>query len=211
MVHIVGHWTWAGEEGKTRAVKVYSNCEEVELFLNGRSLGKGENKVFPGLEHPPRIWQVPFQPGTLKAVAKSHGKEIVHEIKTAGATHHILLESDVQQLKSGDPESLAYLTASVVDAAGTVVPDSHPSITFTSYGPGELLPQSWLGYPTGLTWNARAGKTRIAFRATSRSGLAVISAYSPGLGMGRLEINVAAVGKENEMDYQEKFETDELK
>ncbi len=211
MVHIVGPWTWAGEEGKTRAVKVYSNCEEVELFLNGRSLGKAENKDFPGLKHPPRIWQVPYQPGTLKAVAKSQGKEFVHEIRTAGAAHHILLESDVQQLKSGDLESLAYLTASVVDAAGTVVPDSHHPITFTSYGPGQLLPQTWLGYPTGLTWNAVAGKTRIAFRATSRSGLAVISAYSPGLGMGRLEMNVSGTGKENEMDYQEKFEEDELK
>jgi len=211
MVHIVGHWTWPEDGGKARAVKVYSNCEEVELFLNGRSQGKKGRGVDLGLANPPRIWQVPFQPGTLRAVAFNQGKEIVHEIRTAGAPHHILLEPDVSRLKSGDPESYAYLTASVVDAAGTVVPDSHHAITFTSYGPGQLLPQTWLGFPTGLTWNVVAGKTRIAFRSSSRNGLAVISAYSPGLGMGRAEINVTAAGKENEMDYLEKTAADELK
>ncbi len=211
MVHIVGHWTWPGEEGKLRRVKVYSNCEEVELFLNGRSLGKKGKGDYPGLAHPPRIWDVPYQPGILKAVALSDGKEISHEVRTAGAAHRILLESDERELVAGDRESIAYLTASIVDEGGTVVPDSVAPITFTSYGPGELLPQTWLGRPTGVTWNAIAGKTRIAFRATSRSGLSVISAYSPGLKMGRVEINVAAPGKENEMDYIEKFKTDELK
>lgn len=211
MVHIVGHWTWPGEDGKPRAVKVHSNCEEVELFLNGRSLGKQRRGADTGLAYPPRVWQVPFQPGTLRAVAFHQGREIAHEIRTAGAAHHILLETDASQLESGDAESYAYLTASVVDEAGTVVPDAHHPITFTSYGPGQLLPQTWLGHPTGLTWNFVAGKTRVAFKATSRSGTAVISAYSPGLGMGRLEINVTAAGRENEMDYQEKFATDELK
>ena len=211
MVHIVGHWTWPGDEGKTRQVKVYSNCEEVELFLNGRSLGRKGEVSGPELAHPARIWQVPYQPGILKAVALHRGAETTHQIRTAGTAHHILLESDVAQLKSGDPESYAYLTASVVDSEGTVVPDSYHTITFTSYGPGQLLPQTWLGYPTGLTWHVVAGKTRVAFRATARTGLAVISAYSPGLGLGRLELNVAAPGKENEMDYQEKSATDELK
>jgi beta-galactosidase len=211
MVHIVGHWTWFGEEGKIKSVKVYSNCDAVELFLNGRSLGKKEMENYPGLTHPPRIWQVPFQPGRLKALASHHGQEIVQEIRTAGPAHHILLESDSPKLKSGDLESLAYITACVVDKDGTVVPDSHHTLTFTSYGPGQLLPQTWLGYPTGLTWDVIAGKTRIAFRAASHIGSAVISAHSPGLGMGRLEINVGAAGKENEMDYQEKFESDELK
>jgi beta-galactosidase len=211
MVHIVGHWTWRGDEGKTKTVKVYSNCAEVELFLNGHSLGKKGKGEYPGLTHPPRIWQVPFQPGSLKAVAFHQGKEIAHEVRTAGPAHHILLESDAPQLKSGDLESFAYITASVMDKDGTVVPDSYHTMTFTSYGPGQLLPQTWLGYPTGLTWNVIAGKTRVAFRATSRNGQVVISAYSPGLAMGRLELNVTATGKENEMDYQEKFETDELK
>ncbi len=210
MVHIVGHWTWPGEEGRTRPVKVYSNANEVELFLNGKSLGTRPGSDYPGLAHPPRVWQVPYQPGTLKAVARSSGKELDHEVKTAGSPHHIALESDVQQLRSGDPESLAYITASVVDQAGTVVPSSHDPITFTSYGPGELLEQSWLGHGKGLTWNVVAGKTVAAFRSTPRTGRAVISAYSPGLVMGRIELQVTAPGRPDEMEYKEKFEVDEL-
>jgi beta-galactosidase len=210
MAHIVGHWTWPDEEGKTKSVKVYSNADEVELFLNGKSLGTQTASSSSGLEHSPRIWQVPYQSGTLKAVGHSRGKEVVHEIRTAGRAHHILLESDVQRLEAGDPESLAYLTASVVDRDGTVVPDSHQVVTFTSYGPGELLKQTWLGHGTGLTWNAVAGQTRVAFRATSRTGQTVISAYSPGLLMGRIELEISKPGTPNEMEYKEKFEVDEM-
>jgi beta-galactosidase len=210
MVHMVGHWTWLGEEGKIKLVKVYSNAEEVELFLNGKSLGIKPGGSTPGLVHPPRVWQVPYQQGTLKAVARNQGKEISHEMKTAGPAHHIKLESDVHQLKSGDPESLAYITASVVDHKGTVVPNSHDAVTFTSYGPGELLEQTWLGHGTGLTWNVIAGKTSVAFRSTARTGGATISAYSPGLEMGRIELDVTSPGQSNEMEYKEKFEVDEM-
>ena len=183
----------------------------MELFLNGRSLGKKGKGEYPGLLHAPRIWKVAFEAGTLKAVGSAVGREFIHEIKTAGRADHILLESDVSQLTSGDPESLAYLTASVVDEAGIVVPDSYHAITFTSFGPGTLLPQTWLGHGTGLTWNVVAGKTRVAFRSTLRSGRAVVSAYSPGLRMGRLEIVVTAPGKIDEMDYLDKFRADEIK
>jgi Glycoside hydrolase family 2 C-terminal domain 5 len=121
-----------------------------------------------------------------------------------------VLTSDTPQLVSGDPESVAYLTATVVDRAGVVVPGAVSAITFTSYGPGELMRQSWLGHGTGLTWNAIAGQTRVAFRATPRSGRTVISAYSPGLRMGRTTIRVTGPGKPDEMNYVELDKRDEL-
>jgi beta-galactosidase len=210
MVHIVGHWTWPGEEGKTRTVKVYSNAQEVELFLNGGSLGTKKNVRDAGLLRPPRLWEVQYQPGALKAVARTSAGEIVDERKTAGPAYRILLESDTPQLISGDPESLAYITASVVDEAGVTVPGDHSPISFTSYGPGRLLEQTWLTYGTGLTWNSVDGKTRVAFRSAPRSGMAVISAYSPGVRMGRIEIDVSAPGKPDEMNYKELFKEDEL-
>lgn len=201
LVHIVGHWTWPGEEGKTRLVKVYSNSPEVELLLNGKSLGNKRDKSEANLLHAPRVWEVPYQPGTLKALARGSGYELTEERRTAGPADKIVLHSDVAQLRSGDPESLAYITALVVDQHGTVVPGAANAITFTLYGPGELLKQTWLGHGTGWTWNAVAGKTLIAFRATSRSGEAVISAYSPELRMGRLRIKVDGQGKRDEMEY----------
>ena len=65
------------------------------------------------------------------------------------------------------------------------------------------LPQTWLGHGTGLTWNAVGGMTRIALRATERSGHAVVSAYSPGLRMGRLNVDTTGPGKPDEMEYKE--------
>jgi beta-galactosidase len=209
MVHIVGHWTWPRDEGKVKSVKVYSNAEEVELFLNGSSLGAKKDSDRLALPHPPHVWDVPYHPGTLKAVARSRGAEMADERRTADVAHHILLEADVRQLKSGDRESLAYITALVVDQQGTVVPTASQAISFTSYGPGELLPQTWPGHGTGFTWNVIDGKTCVAFRATSRTGRAVISGFSPGLGMGRLEIDLRAPGKPDEMEYQEIFKEDE--
>jgi len=203
MVHIVGHWTWPGQEGKMRTVKVYSNAGRVELYLNGKALGTTAPDQAQGLTHPPQVWRVPYQPGVLRAVCHAEGRELADERKTAGSAVKIVLETDAEKLVSGDAESLAYITAYVTDANGTVVPDAAQAISFTLYGTGELLPQTWLGHGTGLTWNAVGGMTRIALRATERSGHAVVSAYSPGLRMGRVSVDITGPGKPDEMEYKE--------
>jgi beta-galactosidase len=211
MVHIVGHWTLPGQEGKKRQVEVLSNQENVELFLNGRSLGVQTNHAGMGLEYPPRIWQLPYEPGTLRAVGRTGADYVSDEQKTAGPAFKIVLTSDTLKLASGDPESLAYITAFVTDEAGVVVPGAHPTITFSSYGPGQLLKQKWLGHSVGTTWETVDGTTRIAFRSTQRSGRATISAYSPGLQADQIYIEVTAPGKPDEMNYKELFTTDEIK
>ena len=208
MVHILGHWTWPMSEGKERAVTVFSNADEVELVLNGRSLGTKSDARDAGLLHPPRVWTLRYEPGTLEAVARHHGDEIRDQRRTAGAPHHLVLEADTHALESGNLESLAYISARVVDANGTLVPSAAHPITFTSDGPGELLRQSSLGHGAAWTLDAGAGITQMAFRSTDRTGHATISAYSPGLGMGRVEISVQAPGKPDEMEYKEHFEED---
>ena len=209
MVHILGHWTWPAAEGTARSVKVFSNAAEVELILNGRSLGAKQDSPDGELPHPPRVWTVPYQPGTLVAVARHAGKEIREERRTAGAPHHLVLDADKRELESGNLESLAYITARVVDGNGVVVPSASCPVTFTSDGPGELLRQSSLGHGTGWTLDTVAGLTQMAFRATGRTGHATISAYSSGLRMGRIEISVQAPGKPDEMEYKERFDNDE--
>jgi len=210
MVHIVGHWTWPGEEGSMRTVEVLSNQDEVELFLNGKSLGVKKNIPTAGLLYPPRTWQVRYESGILKAVARTSGEETTDQQTTAGPAYAIALTSDTQQIVSGDPESVAYITASIVDRNGVVISDAHPAVSFTWYGPGELMKQNWLGHGTGLTWNTVDGTTRVAFRSTPYSGRAVISAYSPGLRLGRMTINVTAPGKRDEMNYIDLDRNDEL-
>ena len=202
MVHICGHWTWPDDKGAKKSVKVYSNLEEVELLLNGKSLGVKKGDTYPGLAHPPRTWDLPYEPGTLQAIARSGSRSVTDTRKTAGPAARIDLTSDVDRVRSGDRESLAYLTASVVDRDGTVVPTAFHPISFTSYGPGELLPQIWAGHKEGFTWNAIAGMTRIAFRATDRVGRSAISAYSPGLLLGRKNIDVVTPGKRDEIEFR---------
>lgn len=202
MVHICGHWTFPGEEGKKKSVKVYSNCEQLELILNGRSLGVKQDGKREGLTHPPRVWEVSYEAGTLEAIGRSESQTVLDLRKTCGPPTGIVLRSDVDHVISGDRESLAYITASIVDKDGTVDPHAYNTIAFTSYGPGELLPQTWAGYPTGLTWNAIAGMTAVALRSTDRIGRCRVTAYSPGLSLGRLEIAVSLKGKRDEMEYR---------
>ncbi len=70
VLHLFPHWNWKGEEGKVKDVWVYSNCTEVELLLNGKSLGKKKMETLGHLE-----WKVPYQPGSLQAVGYINGKE----------------------------------------------------------------------------------------------------------------------------------------
>src|ERR1044071_1816923 len=135
MVHICGHWTWPGTEGKTRQVRVYSNCARLELKLNGRSLGVKENAKHEGLAFPARMWDVPYEAGVLEATGYAGSQSIVDKRTTAGAPSGIVLHSDLDRLNSGDRESLAYITASIVDKDGTVVPSAYVPISFTWYGP----------------------------------------------------------------------------
>jgi beta-galactosidase len=202
MVHICGHWTWPGEEGKSRRVQVYSNCSKLELKLNGRSLEVKENARHEGLAFPARIWDVPYEAGVLEAIGSSGSQAVSDQRKTAGPAAGIVLRSDVDRIASGDRESLAYITAAIVDKDQTVVPTAFHPISFIWYGPGELLPQTWTGYPTGLTWSAVAGLTGVALRATDRIGRCRVTAFSPGLSLGRIEIAVAAKGKKDEMEYR---------
>jgi len=77
MVHICGHWTWPGEEGRPRAVTVVTNCQSFELFLDKRSLGarKCEN---------PMRWEVVYEPSALKAVGSCGGRKLTDELRPAG-------------------------------------------------------------------------------------------------------------------------------
>ncbi len=105
MVHVLPHWNWAGREGQPIPVMAYTNAEEVELLLNGQSLGrkkKGEPFVMPvgqkisdDLRFTTKyrlVWEVPYAPGTLKAVAYTAGKPVASaEVKTAGAPARVVL------------------------------------------------------------------------------------------------------------------------
>jgi beta-galactosidase len=132
VLHLFPHWNW--EKGKPVDVwAYYNNADEVELFLNGRSLGI--KKKTGGALHVQ--WRVNFEPGTLRAVSRRNGRTVLtREVKTAGKPAGIILEADRSVLLPH--HDLSFITAKIVDAAGTVVPDADNEIVFSVTGEGYL-------------------------------------------------------------------------
>src|SRR6185437_14891895 len=152
MVHLLPHWNWQGQEGQTIPVMAYSNAEEVELFLNGKSLGRkkrfsdewempvGHNVSDTGkfLSKYRRIWEVPYQPGTLKAVAYSGGKQVAaQEVRTAGAPARIKLTAD-RNVIHADSDDLSYVTVRIEDKDGNLAPTAENLIHFNVTGAGDI-------------------------------------------------------------------------
>jgi beta-galactosidase len=152
MVHLLPHWNWAGREGQPIPVMAYTNAEEVGLFLNGQSLGrkrKGaelfEMPVGPKISEDRRfltkyrlVWQVPYAPGTLKAVAYNGGKPVATaEVKTAGAPERLVLEPDRSRIRA-DGEDLSFVTVRVEDAEGNLVPGADNLVRFAVGGAGRI-------------------------------------------------------------------------
>jgi beta-galactosidase len=126
VLHIFPHWNW--EAGKIVDVwAYYNNADEVELFLNGKSLGT-RKKIDDDLHV---VWRVPFEAGTLKAISKKDEKIILQkEIKTAGAPYKIELIADKQN-KNADSDALTFITATIVDKDGNLVPNANNLIEFS--------------------------------------------------------------------------------
>jgi len=134
MVHLLPHWTWPGLEGKTIPVIGYTNCDRVELFLNGESLGSRDHDAQKMCVR----WDVPYRPGTLKAVAYRGGKEVASCVHgTAGEPAAIQLEAEPSI--RGDRTGIGHVAITVVDAEGRFVPHANPMICIGVDGPGRLI------------------------------------------------------------------------
>ncbi|WP_448698354.1 beta-galactosidase GalB [Mucilaginibacter sp. AW1-3] len=181
VLHIFPHWNW--QPGKVVDVWAYYNCaDEVELFLNGKSLGV-KKKQGDDLHV---MWRVKYEPGTLKAVSKLNGKVVlVKEIKTAGKAAKIDLIADKEKLKA-DGSDLSYITTKITDAQGNLVPDADNAVQFEVSGPGFIA-----GVDNGLQTSLEPfnSSSRKAFnglclaiiQAKNYTGKIMVTATSPGL------------------------------
>ena len=195
-LHILPHWNW--EDGQKVPVFVYTDSPSAELFLNGRSLGV-KTKVTPkkktkgdrleDVEARYRLrWDVPFAPGELMAVSIDASGQSVDTafVRTAGAPAAVKIEYDGRRLQA-DGEDLAYVTVSIVDAAGNLCPLADSPVTFDVTGPGAFRACA-NGDPTciepfqGPSMHAFNGKlTAIVQSSSSEAGKIYLHATSPGL------------------------------
>jgi beta-galactosidase len=135
MVHLLPHWTWPGREGQPIDVRVYSNAAEIELFLNGKSLGR---KAMPTDSH--LEWNVPYQPGKLYAQGyDAQGKKIASDaVETTTAPAAIQLAANDTKI-AADGRAISVITVRVEDTEGRTVPDSANPIQFHLTGPGKII------------------------------------------------------------------------
>jgi beta-galactosidase len=123
-------WTPANRNPHTETIEVYTNAEEADLLLNGKSLGR--HKLHPDASA--LTWQIPFEAGTLTAIAYNGGRQIARdELRTACKPFAVRLTPEHTSF-TASPEDLLYFHADVVDAAGVVVPDSSELLHFTVSG-----------------------------------------------------------------------------
>lgn len=134
VLHLLPHWNWDGREGEEIDVRCFSNCEAVELLLNGESLGR---QNVPRNSH--LRWKVRYAPGTLRACG-FRGGQVVAETKreTTSVPAAVQLLADRAQL-AADGEDVSVVTVAVVDARGRLVPTAANPIQFSLEGPGRIL------------------------------------------------------------------------
>lgn len=137
MAHILPHWNWPERIGKNVPVHVYTSGDEAELFVNGKSLGRKAKE--PGKDFR-LVWDsVIYEPGTVKVIAYKNGKKWSEsEMKTTGEPAVIGLRADRESIKA-DGSDLLFITATVEDQLGLMVPRGNPIISFSVEGPGEIV------------------------------------------------------------------------
>jgi beta-galactosidase len=130
MVHLLPHWNWIGFEGEIISVWAYTNCEELELFLNGESLGKKQIEKFGHGE-----WEVAYTPGVIEVKAYLGGKEVCSDKKTtSGKAYRLVLTQDTPDV-SANGDDIALFTCTVEDENGIEVPDASVSlVSFSAKG-----------------------------------------------------------------------------
>jgi beta-galactosidase len=134
VVHLLPHWNWKGNEGQEINVWAYSNCDEVELFLNKKSLGRQTMPKDSHLE-----WKVKYVPGTLLARGFKNGKEVCRDqVETTGEPVAVQLVPDRTSVKA-DGQDVSVITVEAKDAKGRPVPTAGNEIEFSLEGPGRII------------------------------------------------------------------------
>ena len=204
MVHVLPHWNWEGKEGEIIPVVSYTNAEEVELFVNGQSLGKKRKGVdktpipinfidWEGGRYkethlsPYRLmWEVPYKPGSLRVVAYTNGEVVAEKrIHTAGKPAKIELIPDRVSLHA-DGKDISFITVRITDKDGNLCPNANHLIEFSVSDLGTIAavgngdPATTAPFQSNQR-KAFNGLCMLMVKTTKKSGTISIQATSDGL------------------------------
>ena len=137
-IHLLPHWTWPDRKGKVTPVYCYTDCPSAELFVNGKSQGRRYKDKSSRLDRYRLRWNdVVYQPGEIRVVAYDDNGNVVGEqtVRTAGKAARLSLDADRQAI-AADGNDLAFITVSLCDADGTLIPDADNQLVFEVTGAG---------------------------------------------------------------------------
>ncbi|MFO7621996.1 MAG: DUF4982 domain-containing protein, partial [Bacteroidales bacterium] len=180
---VTDNWNWPGEEGKLIEVTVYSSCEQAELLLNGKSLGR---KPTDRSTEYRATWQVQYEPGTLKAVGYNKRKQVKSaELKSAGEPSQIVLSADRSVIRS-DGQDLSYITVELTDENGIRNPLADNLVSFETEGPGTIIAvgnANPVSLESIISHERKAwrGRCLVILKSGSEAGTVTLKAKSPGL------------------------------
>jgi beta-galactosidase len=188
VLHVMPHWTWPGKAGQTIPVRVFSNCKEVELYLNGKSLGRQAMRLNWFLD-----WNVPYEPGVLAAKGYDGNRLLAAtKVQTAGPPAALQFAPDRSVIKAGLGD-LSIVDVAVVDTNGCVVPTASDLIDFQIIGPGKIIGVG-NGDPSdhspdkATRRKAFCGLAQLLVQSSGPAGLICLTASSPGLLSGTCKL-----------------------
>lgn len=182
-VHILPHWNWQERIGEITLVHIYTSGDAVELFLNGKSLGRREKAH----SYDRLTWDdVRYEPGSLKAIAYKNGQKWAEElVETTGKPVALQVTAEKTELKN-DGTDLSFIRVAVVDSQGRVVPRSKNHLKFSVTGPAEII----------ATDNGDA-TSLLPFQLSERdayNGLALVILRSQYMKQGKVVLTVESKG-----------------
>jgi beta-galactosidase len=190
VLHIAPHWNWPDKVGQKMLVRVFSNCRQVGLSLNGKSFGSQTMQTNWFLD-----WDVPYAPGTLEAKGyNAAGKCIMAtKVETTGVPAAIQLAPDRATIEA-DGQDVSVFTVSVVDTQGRVVPTAGNKINFELTGAGKIIgvgngdpschePDKFIGQFAIETWSRSVfnGLAQVIIQSTKVAGEIKLTARADGL------------------------------
>ena len=185
MVHILPHWTHTGKEGIEIPVVIYTNCDEVDLFLNGKLVG---NKKYNDEQ---LVWMVPYEAGEIKAIAKRNGETVAIDSSfTAGKPAKIKLTSDKINIVANRTDVL-HIVVEIVDEKGIECPYAENVIEFEVNGPAKIIgvdngdPLDLSDYKSNVRKTFR-GKIMLLIQATDKAGEIELKAKSVDINPDKL-------------------------
>ena len=195
VLHIFPHWNLQGHEGEEIELWAYSNCDEVELTVNGKKLGRQQMPANGHLK-----WKAVYQPGRVVAIGYKNGKRILTEtIETTKPAFKTVLKADRQEI-TADGRDLTVITVEVQDQKGRLVPDACPLLTFQLEGEARILgvgngDPMYPGEDHPKTQDCKEfsipafnGLAQVLVQASDAPSVITLNCLSKGLKMGSISI-----------------------